>query len=403
MHLCQVVPYVTYPPRMGGDHRSHGLVKELPELGDTVVRFCQGGSPAMYRSLDLRRQVEISHEYTEYRHLNPVHEAVKAPMLLGYPNIFASQALCIASDGLPELLRHTDVVLAREPWQMPFVLKHTPDDTPIIFSSHNVETERFGDIQQPFFEDWTARRVKKLERKAVEETDAVVCTSERDIATYGERYNLNGPTIVTPNGTYENDLREHRPDSEDAKQLRRKYDIPDERMACLFMGSNYRPNVDAAEAAIDVTRTANERELPIHLLIMGSVGDALDDSNLPENVTTTGYVDEKFEAHFDAADIALNPMRIGGGTNIKLIDYMARSLPVVSTPFGVRGLDATDDEHLIVTDLDAFPDVLNRLGQNQDRRQEIGTSGRRLAAKKYTWEAASRHLRAQIQELFGPF
>lgn len=403
VNLCQVVPYVSYPPRMGGDHRSHGLVKEFPEAGDTVARYCQGGSPAMYRSLDLRRCVRINEGYVERRHLNPIHELAKAPMLIGYPNLFASRTLKFASDGLGRMFADADVILAREPWQMPYVLDHAPDDTPVVFSSHNVESERFGSIDQPLFERRTERWVRELERRSVEETDAIVCTSERDRRRYEEMYDLDGPTVVAPNGTYEDDLREHRPDSDRAHEVRRQYGIPEDRTVCLFMGSNYRPNVDAAEAAVEATRRANDEGIPMHLLVMGSVGKALSDADLPEAVTTTGYVEDGFEAHFDTADVALNPMRIGGGTNIKLIDYMARSLPIVSTPFGVRGLDATPGEHLVVAELSEFPEAVAELGADAARRRELGTAARELAAEKYTWESASRTLRTRLQDLFGPF
>jgi len=130
---------------MGGDHRTHGLMKEFPEFGDSVVRYCQGGSPAMYKSLDLRRHVTITDGYEERRHLHPIHELPKAPMLLGYPNLFASTALRLASDGLDTMLSDADVVVVREPWQMAYVLTNVPTDTPVVYSSHNVETERFGE------------------------------------------------------------------------------------------------------------------------------------------------------------------------------------------------------------------------------------------------------------------
>lgn len=403
MKLTQVAPYVTYPPRLGGDHRTHGLVKEFSERGDTVVRFCQGGSPAMYKSLDLRRTVEIGNNYTEYRHLHPLYEVLKAPMLLGYPNIFQSEALRVANDGLGRMLDEADVVLAREPWQMPYVLDHVDDETPVVFSSHNVETERFGDIQQPLFEDWFEQRVDDLERRSVEDTDAIVCTSERDADVYRTKYDIEAPVLIAPNGTYADDLRKHRPNSERAERVRERYDIPQTATVCLFMGSNYKPNVEAAEATVDVARELRGKSPPVHFLILGSVGNALKESSIPDNVTITGYVEDGFEAHFDASDIALNTMLSGGGTNIKLVDYFARSLAVISTPFGARGLEATPGEELLVAELENFSEAISTLAEDPDRRSETGEAGRRLAAEKYTWEASSRKLRTFVYEEFGPF
>ena len=403
MKMCQVAPYVTYPPRMGGDHRTHGLMKEFPEFGDSVVRYCQGGSPAMYRSLDFRRRVMITDGYEERRHLHPVHELPKAPMLFGYPNLFASGSLRVASDGLDEMLSDADVVVVREPWQLPYVLDHVEPNAPVVYSSHNVETERFGDIDQPLFAGRVQKRVAALERRAVEETDATICTGERDANVYRDRYDPGGPIIVAPNGAYEDDLREHRPKSDDAHRVREKYGISRDATVSLFMGSNYRPNVEAANAIVEIARDLQDRSDDFHFLILGDVGNALDDRDLPPIVTTTGYVDEDFEAHFDAADIALNPMLSGGGTNIKQIEYFARSLPVISTPFGVRGIEVRDGEHIVVAEVDAMAKAINKLDGNAALREEIGENGRSLAAEQYTWEASSRTVRSQFCELFGPF
>ena len=403
MKVCQVAPYVTYPPRTGGDHRTHGLMKEFPEFGDSVVRYCQGGSPAMYRALDLRRRVTIADGYEERRHLHPIHELPKASMLLGYPNLFASSSLRAASDGLNQMLADADVVVVREPWQLPYVLDHAKPDAPVVYSSHNVETERFGDIDQPLFAGRVQKRVGALERRAVEETDAIVCTSDRDAEVYRDQYNPGGSVITAPNGAYEEDIREHRPGSDDANRVRQRYEIPTDATVSLFMGSNYRPNVEAAEIVVDIARELGDREREFHFLILGDVGNALDRNNLPSNVATTGYIDEDFEAHFDAADFALNPMVSGGGTNIKLIEYFARSLPVVSTPFGARGLDGHDGNHLLIADVDEILQTLERLSTNDEIRRRIGNNGRALAAERYTWEASSRRLRNALHELFGPF
>lgn len=399
MYLVQVAPYVTYPPRQGGDHRTHGLVKEFPEFGDTVERFCQGGSPAMYKSLDFRREVEIVENYREYRHLHPLHEILKAPMLFGYPNVFQGGTLKVASDGLGRMLDEADVALVREPWQTPYVLDRVDEDTPVVFSSHNVETERFGDIHQPVFEDWYERRVDKLEQRSVEGADAVVCTSERDANVYRDKYEPNGPILIAPNGTYEENIREHKPGSEHANQVRKRHGIAEDATVCLFMGSNYKPNVEAARETIEIARELCERPPSVQFLIIGSVGNALDASSLPENVTVTGYVEDDFEAHFDASDVALNTMLSGGGTNIKLIDYFARSLPVVSTPFGVRGIDVTPGDELLLAEPENFPEAIITLSEDPDMRHAIGKAGRRLAAEKYTWESASQKVRNLICEL----
>lgn len=355
----------------------------------------------MYKSLDLRRRVEIEDRYVEYRHLNPLHEVAKVPMLLGYPNLFAEHTLRLANDGLDDQFARADVILAREPWQIAYVVEHAPDDTPVVFSSHNVETERFSDIRQPAFADRTLDRVRRLERLAVEETDAIVCTSERDADVYRSQYDPGGEIVVAPNGTYEKNIRQHEPNSDEAERLRSRYGIPSGATVCLFLGTNYRPNVKAARDTLDIAEVYDRRSENVHFLIVGSVDSGIE-GEVPPNATLTGYVTEDFEAHFDLADIALNPMSIGGGTNIKILDYFARGLSVVSTPFGGRGFDG-DGETLVLAEIDQFVDAIDDLRDDPDRRRRIGEAARSMAESSFTWEATSRSLRETMVDLFGPF
>ena len=68
----------------------------------------------------------------------------------------------------------------------------------------------------------------------------------------------------------------------------------------------------------------------------------------PANVVFPGVVAERAKAALlGCVDVALNPMRTGSGTNLKVIEYLAAGVPVVSTPFGVRGLDVVDGDHLL--------------------------------------------------------
>lgn len=385
MNVLQVSPYVIEPPSTGGDHRTHGLVKEIPKRGGAVTRYCQGGSPKVYAALDFRRTVRVDNMYLERRGFSPIHDAAMTPVLLGYPNVFANRALEAAPGPLQDALDACDIVLVREPWQVPAVLSRTTK--PVVYSSHNVETDRFRDITSGPFASRAIDRAEELERLAIEGTDATVCTSESDVRRYGELFDPDGSLFVLPNGTYESDIRAHRPDSVAANSLRHEYGVDREATVVIFVGSNYGPNVKAARRIIEFAERVRDRS--IHFLIVGSVGAAV---NAPQqHVTTTGFVDD-LEAHFDLADIAINPIEQGGGTNIKLLDYFARSLPVVTTPFGARGINVENKKHLLIKDIKEFLSGIGELIDEPIRRQQLGRAGRSLVAESYTWEAASNQL-----------
>ncbi|MBU0648046.1 glycosyltransferase, partial [Patescibacteria group bacterium] len=73
---------------------------------------------------------------------------------------------------------------------------------------------------------------------------------------------------------------------------------------------------------------------------IGNLNEAFRDKECPDNVIFKGVLSDeaKFEVYRQAA-LAINPMFSGSGTNVKVIEYAGVGLPVVSTEFGMRGLD----------------------------------------------------------------
>src|SRR5262249_32171434 len=100
----------------------------------------------------------------------------------------------------------------------------------------------------------------------------------------------------------------------------------------VFMGSWHGPNVIAADRVVEAAR-AHPR---LRFMIVGSVGRALN-REVPANVDIAGTVSAEFRREvLGIADVALNPVTTGSGTNIKMLDYFAAGIPVLSTTFGAR-------------------------------------------------------------------
>ncbi|NUC70862.1 glycosyltransferase family 4 protein [Haloterrigena sp. SYSU A558-1] len=394
MNLLQISPYVVQPPTDGGSHRAHGLVKEIPRFGGRVVRYCQGVSSEQYRELDLQRNVHVAEGYDEYRHIHPAHDIAKLTMLLGYPNVFSDRALKFASEPLTTLAADADVVLVREPWQVNAVSDLV--DLPIVYSSHNVEAERFEEFREGgYLKKRAYDRVIRLEQTALDAADLVICTSDRDAERYQNQFGYDGPVHIAPNATYRARLREHDPDSPAAHQVRESYGIDATTTVATFVGSDHPPNVKAVKAILTM---AEQQEGDIHFLVIGSVCNAIQSAQ--DRVTFAGFVDD-LEPYFDATDIALNPMSSGSGTNIKVLDYFARSLPVISTPFGVRGFDIEDGREAIVTPIENFSDAITALAHNPHRCDRLGTTAHKLVAETYTWETVSEKVYKALIQHYG--
>ncbi|MFN0150790.1 MAG: glycosyltransferase family 4 protein [bacterium] len=216
------------------------------------------------------------------------------------------------------------------------ILRSAPRDTPLVYSSHNVDSEYFAaEIDRFPLRGAITRSLRAIERRMLARVDRVIAVSDRDRALFLSLYDAPpSKFVVAPNGFDEDRFRPIGPEAK--RSLRRSMGLaPDERII-LFAGSRVNHN----EAAV---RLLLERVVPrltegTRLLIAGSVGDAFPFAS-GKRVIVTGSVPDVLP-YFHAADVAANPVETGGGTNIKLLQYLATGLPVVSTAFGVRGLDA---------------------------------------------------------------
>jgi glycosyltransferase involved in cell wall biosynthesis len=103
-------------------------------------------------------------------------------------------------------------------------------------------------------------------------------------------------------------------------------------------------------------------------------------------VEVTGTVPSVLPYLAGAAVIAV-PLRIGGGTRLKMFEGMAAGRATVSTSVGAEGLDVIGGRDLILADRpDVFADALVTLLTDPARRDALGAAGARLAAQ-YDWSA----------------
>ncbi|MGB9928035.1 MAG: glycosyltransferase [Methanosarcina sp.] len=105
-----------------------------------------------------------------------------------------------------------------------------------------------------------------------------------------------------------------------------------------------------------------------------------------KNVILLGRLsDEEKQALYRVTDIALNPMTGGSGTNIKMLDYMAAGLPVISSSIGARGLDLENYKNAIICEISEFPGKISQLLGDKKLYKEISHNGRRHVEEKFDW------------------
>ncbi len=220
------------------------------------------------------------------------------------------------------------------------------------------------------------RRLMRFERGVCRQADRVLAVSEADADVLRRLVGGLEPVVV-PNGV--DTLRYHPglPDS-----------LPLEHPALLFTGKmDFRPNTDAClwfhRHVWPLVRAGAHQA---RLYVVGKnppprLKPLLDDPS----VTVSGYVSDILP-YFGGADVYIAPLRIGGGTRLKVLEAMSAGLPLVSTTLGVEGVSLLPGEHALLADTrQAFAEAILSLLGDPARRQALGAAARQFVLEHYDW------------------
>jgi len=120
-----------------------------------------------------------------------------------------------------------------------------------------------------------------------------------------------------------------------------------------------------------------------------------------DGIEMTGFVPDVRPFIRDAACYIV-PLRVGGGTRIKILDAWAMGKAVVSTSIGCEGLDAVDGDNILIRDdPDSFAEAIRDVLADSELRQSLGRAGRETVEKTYSWDVVGRHLIETYENLLG--
>jgi len=100
------------------------------------------------------------------------------------------------------------------------------------------------------------------------------------------------------------------------------------------------------------------------------------------------------------AAVYVVPLRIGGGTRLKIFEALAMGKAVVSTRVGAEGLPIVSGQHFLRADSPAdFAQAVVTLLKDPDRRHALGMAGRRLVEERYSWAQVTRQFENHCEEV----
>jgi glycosyltransferase involved in cell wall biosynthesis len=194
-----------------------------------------------------------------------------------------------------------------------------------------------------------------------------------------------GPVSVLPNGVDRTDLC--RSNSPRPARL-------------IYPGSvTYSANLDAVRFFIEHIFPRIRAARPdATLQVTGAIGDVDVGRFQVPGVTFTGRVDDVKEL-VSRSMACVVPLRIGGGTRLKILESLALGTPVVSTPKGAEGLSVTPEHDVLLADSpEDFAAQVVRLLDDFALRARLSANGRRTVERQYTWDRIGAQLNGIIED-----
>lgn len=383
--IVVAITFPAHPPTHGGKLRAYHLYRNLACHHDVEIVAL---SPEC-RTVT-RREIALNLVQTEVpqTEIHKAHEYVVQKNIGHYvTDVVFPEMFHLSPDYLRELrraVRGADLLIACHPYVQPAL--RSVSSAPIWYEAQDVEV----DVKRQQFAGTglgadLLQRVGEVERACCAQSELVMTCSDLDARRLQELYQVPADKLLTvPNGV---DLREvtYQPPSE--RRRRKTADGLDGCFMASFIGSWHQPNIDAVHFLLSIAPSFPA----VSFIIVGGAGNPFKDQPQPENVSILGMVDnETRDAVLARSDVALNPILTGSGTNLKMLEYLAAGIPVVTTPFGARGLGLEPGEHCLFAHLESFGDAILRIrAENDGLLDARAVRARQHVEMFYDWRVIS--------------
>jgi glycosyltransferase involved in cell wall biosynthesis len=385
LRVLIVSPTFPYPPSWGFGMRVYQLARYLSERHDVTL-------------LSYARADEMVHVDSLRAQLGEVR-AVERPQSRGLTKRLA-QLTSIASSAsyqvrdlhtvamqraIDELLssQRYDIIQLESSQMCGF---RYPSTGALVLDEHNIEYELLQRMQQGE-RSWTRRlynrveyrKFRPIEQQFWRKVDGCAVTSEREEAIVQSNA-PSTPVTVVSNGVDPDFFMPSGIDSE-ADTL-------------VFNGLlSYRPNFDAASYLVEDVMPRIDRIRPgVTLTLVGYGTPSELESLRRPNVVLTGMVPD-VRPYLERAAVVVVPIRMGGGTRLKVVEALAMAKAVVSTTIGCEGLRVRDGEHLLkADDANSFASSVALLLSDTARAETLGRAGRALMVGEYSWQRSAECL-----------
>lgn len=380
--IVVAAPFPIYPPIGGGKLRVFHLYRYLSRFFDIhIVSLTTSGKPVY---------CEEVHPWLWETKVNKTKEHFEKEADLNKRMGCSSSLVC-----LPELYKLTPAyveelrnicqdavaIIACHPFLYPAIREAT--NKPIWYEAQDMEYDlHYKMIPQGENREIILEGIKQIEELCIKDSELIVVCNDQDKSRFIEMYDAPAHLIIeVPNGA----------DLEGIEYIFPS-DKPKGNIKAVFVGSGHPPNLIAAQEIIKFAIEMPE----VQFIVIGSCGSGI--KSYPPNVKLTQMIDDdEKNSILSTADIALNPIPYGTGTNLKMFEYFAFGIPVISTRIGVRGMNIVNNEHALIVDINEFPKAIKKMHDSIQLRTRISMEARRWVIA-YGWSSIAERWSEEISK-----
>ncbi len=380
-----------YPPHNGSRIRVYNLLKALSkDYRIVLITFAE--ETVQPQALEVMRALCEQVEVVPYRPFQPQGLRARLGYLAPRPRFLVDTYQPAIAEKIRQVLasRPIAIAVASEIDMLPYL--ETIADIPRVLEELEISTtyEAYHHHQglKRLRHGLTWWKLRTYLRRTLPMLNGCTVVSEVERQRVKKAVPNAPSLVIIPNGVdyahYEGDFGTPTPET------------------LIYSGAlTYHANFDAVEYFLQhIFPLLLERHPQVHLWVTGKTnGVPVTRLPLRERVTLTGYLDDIRPA-VARAWVNIVPLRIGGGTRLKILESLALGTPVVSTSKGAEGLELEDGVHLLIADTPQdFANAVMRLLENPELRARLGKQGKERVRQRYDWQIIGAKLSAYLQDI----
>jgi glycosyltransferase involved in cell wall biosynthesis len=378
LKILFISPWFPYPPINGSKIRIYNLIKILSNWHDVrLISFVREGEHVDTEGLDGICRIESTIPWREFdphswKSITGFFSPTPRSVIDTYSQQMAKQLKLALVQEFPHIIIASQLYAA--------IYAGRRLDIPSIFDEVELGmvSQKWSISNSPVIKfrkrlNWV--KAKAYTRRLIKQYDACTVVSDREKEILTQVVDGNLPVYVVPNGV---DLNYHRP----------SITIPQPNTLIYNGALTFKANFDAISYFLqDIFPIIRVQAPEVKLTITGAI-QGVDLSNLPidDHIIFSGFLQDIRPA-VAVAWACVVPLRLGGGTRLKILEAMALGTPVIATMKAAEGICITPGKNIIIADSpEEFSAQTVRLLNDKQLRDELSKNGRELVENNYGWD-----------------